>query len=117
MSFLWETDPARSPATPVARPVRWQGLPVLYDLVRRRFGRLGGFVAGLALASTPIAVAISRHNNPDALLMLCCVAAVWCAVRGLEGGRTRWVVLAGVFVGLGFETKMGVALTVVPGIV
>ena len=90
---------------------------LVYDLVRRRFGRIGGFVAGLALAVTPITVAISRHNNPDALLVLCCVAAIWCTVRGLEQGRTRWLVLAGVCVGLGFETKMGVALTVVPGIV
>jgi 4-amino-4-deoxy-L-arabinose transferase-like glycosyltransferase len=89
---------------------------LVYDLVRRRFGALGGFAAGLALALTPIAVAVSRHNNPDALLVLCGVAAVWCAVRALEGGRTRWLVAAGVCVGLGFETKMGVALTVVPGI-
>ena len=89
---------------------------LVYDLVRRRFGRVGGFIAGLALAVTPISVAVSRHNNPDALLVLCCVAALWCAVRGLERGRTRWLVLAGVCVGLGFETKMGVALTVVPGI-
>jgi 4-amino-4-deoxy-L-arabinose transferase-like glycosyltransferase len=92
-----------------------------YDLVRRRFGRLGGFVAGLTLALTPIAVAISRHNNPDALLVLCCVAALWCTVRALEAERsraqTRWLVLAGVAVGLGFETKMAVALMVVPGIV
>ena len=90
---------------------------LVYDLVRRRFGRIGGFVAGLALALTPITVAISRHNNPDALLVLCCVAALWCTVRGLEGGRTRWLVAAGVCVGLGFETKMLVALVVVPGIV
>jgi 4-amino-4-deoxy-L-arabinose transferase-like glycosyltransferase len=89
---------------------------LVYDLVRRRFGRIGGFIAALALALTPIAVAISRHNNPDALLVLCCVAALWCTVRGLEGGRLRWLVLAGVCVGLGFETKMGVALAVVPGI-
>jgi 4-amino-4-deoxy-L-arabinose transferase-like glycosyltransferase len=92
-----------------------------YDLVRRRFGRLGGFVAGLALALTPITVAISRHNNPDALLILCCVAALWCTVRALETAparsQTRWLVLAGVAVGLGFETKMAVALMVVPGIV
>jgi len=87
-----------------------------YDLVRRRFGRLGGFVGGLALALTPMTVAISRHNNPDALLVLCCVAALWSAVRALEDGRARWLVLAGVCVGLGFETKMGVALVVVPGI-
>jgi 4-amino-4-deoxy-L-arabinose transferase-like glycosyltransferase len=90
---------------------------LLYDLVRRRFGRLGGFVAGLGLALTPMMVAVSRHNNPDALLVLCCVAALWFTLRALEDGRTRWLVLAGVAVGLGFETKMGVALTVVPGIV
>ncbi|MGO9489566.1 MAG: ArnT family glycosyltransferase [Solirubrobacteraceae bacterium] len=92
------------------------GVGLVYDLVRRRFGRVGGLVAGLALALTPITVAISRHNNPDALLVLCSVAALWCAVRALEDGRTRWLALAGVCVGLGFETKMGVALTVVPGI-
>ena len=89
---------------------------LLYDLVRRRFGRVAGFVAGLALAITPTTVAISRHNNPDALLVLCCVAALWFFVKALEDGRTRWLVLSGVCVGLGFETKMLVALAVVPGI-
>ena len=89
---------------------------LVYDLVRRRFGRLGGLVAGLALATTPIAVAMFRDNNPDALLTLCAVAAVWFAVRGIDDGRTRWLVLAGLAVGLGFETKMLVAFVVVPGI-
>src|SRR4051812_29940081 len=89
---------------------------LVYDLVRRRFGRAAGFVAGFALATTPIAVAISRHNNPDALLILCSVAALWFLVRALEDGRTRWLVLSGLCVGLGFETKMAAALMVVPGI-
>ena len=87
-----------------------------YDLVRRRFGRPAGFAAGIALALTPITVAMSRHNNPDELLTLLCVAALWFAVRAMEDGRTRWLVLSGLFVGLGFETKMAVALFVVPGI-
>jgi 4-amino-4-deoxy-L-arabinose transferase-like glycosyltransferase len=90
---------------------------LVYDLVRRRWGRIGGFAAGAALAVTPITVAISRHNNPDALLILCIVFALWALVRGLEDGRTRWLVWAGVGVGLGFEAKMGAALLVVPGIV
>ena len=89
---------------------------LVYDLVRRRFGRLAGFVGGLTLAVTPTAVAVSRHNNPDELLVLCCVAALWFAVRALDTGRTKWLVLSGIAVGLGFETKMGVALFVVPGI-
>lgn len=87
-----------------------------YDLVRRRFGRAAGFAAGLTLVLTPITVAISRHNNPDALLVLCSVAALWFLARGLEDGRTKWIVLSGVMAGLGFETKMGAALLVVPGI-
>ncbi len=90
---------------------------LMYDLVARRFGRIGGFVAGLALATTPITVAVARHNNPDELLVLCSVAALWCAIRALDTGRVKWLVLAGVAVGLGFETKMAVALMVVPGIV
>jgi 4-amino-4-deoxy-L-arabinose transferase-like glycosyltransferase len=89
---------------------------LVYDLTRRRFGRAAGFAAGLALTLTPVAVAISRHNNPDALLVLCVTAAVWFLVRGLEDGRTRWVVLSGVAAGLGFEAKMGAALMVVPAL-
>lgn len=80
---------------------------LLYDLVRRRFGRLAGFVAGLALATTPVIVGVSRHNNPDELLVLCSVAALWLALRALDTRRTRWLVAAGLAVGLGFETKMG----------
>ncbi|QEC47345.1 glycosyltransferase family 39 protein [Baekduia soli] len=87
-----------------------------YDLTRRRFGRPAGFVAGLVLATTPITVAISRHNNPDALVVLCSVAALWAIVRALEDGRTRWLVLGGICVGLGFETKMGTALLVLPAL-
>jgi 4-amino-4-deoxy-L-arabinose transferase-like glycosyltransferase len=90
---------------------------LVYDLTRRVWGRAAGCAAGLVLALTPISVAISRHNNPDALLVLCCTAALWFLVRALQDGRTRWIVLSGVCVGLGFETKMGAALLTVPAIV
>ena len=90
---------------------------LVYDLVRRRFGRAAGFVAGLVLALTPMTVAISRDNNPDALVALCCAAALWCLVRGLERGGTGWLVGSAVCAGLGFETKFAIALVVVPGIV
>jgi hypothetical protein len=87
---------------------------LMYDLMRRRFGRAAGSIAGLALATTPIIVAMSRHNNPDELLVLCTVAAIWFVLRALEDGRTKWLVWAGVCIGLGFETKMAAALMVVP---
>jgi 4-amino-4-deoxy-L-arabinose transferase-like glycosyltransferase len=97
---------------------------LLYDLVRRHWGRVAGAVAGLGLAITPIFVAMSRHNNPDALLILCTVGALWCFTRALDKaadeatagkGATKWLALAGVCVGLGFEAKMGAALMVIPG--
>lgn len=91
---------------------------LVYDLVRRRFGRAAGFVSGLILATTPTAVAVFRHNNPDALLMLCATLALWATVRAFETpNKTRWLVLAGVAVGLGFEAKMAAALFTVPAIV
>ncbi|MGC9221683.1 MAG: ArnT family glycosyltransferase [Solirubrobacteraceae bacterium] len=90
---------------------------VIYDLVHRRFGRLAGFVAGATLTITPIQVAMARDNNPDMTVIFCSVLALWFAQRGFETGRTRWLAWAGVFVGLGFEAKMGVAVIIVPGIV
>ncbi|HEY1537929.1 MAG TPA: glycosyltransferase family 39 protein [Solirubrobacteraceae bacterium] len=87
-----------------------------YDMTRRMFGRVAGATAGLVLVLTPTMVAVSRHNNPDALLVLCCTAALWLLVRGLQDGRMRWVVWSGVCVGLGFEAKMAAALMVVPAI-
>ena len=66
-----------------------------------------GFVAGLALATTPITVAISRHNNPDELLVLCSRGGA--VVRGARA-RDRADAVAGAerrrASGLGFETKM-----------
>jgi 4-amino-4-deoxy-L-arabinose transferase-like glycosyltransferase len=87
-----------------------------YDLVRRGFGRAGGFVGGFALAVTPIAVAVARHNNPDVLLVLCSVGALWALVRALQDGRTRWLVLSGGCIGLGFETKMAAGLIILPAL-
>jgi 4-amino-4-deoxy-L-arabinose transferase-like glycosyltransferase len=49
--------------------------------------------------------------------VLCCTAALWFLVRAFQDGHTRWIVLSGVCVGLGFETKMGAALLVVPALV
>ena len=57
---------------------------LVYDLVRRLFGRIAGTTPGIALAGTPIMVAMSRDNNPDALVALCCVAAV--RSRSADGG-------------------------------
>jgi 4-amino-4-deoxy-L-arabinose transferase-like glycosyltransferase len=66
------------------------------------------------MALTPAAVLIFRYDNPDALLTLLLVGAAFALVRALETDRLRWVILAGLFVGLGFETKLLQAYLVLP---
>jgi 4-amino-4-deoxy-L-arabinose transferase-like glycosyltransferase len=92
------------------------GVWVLYLLVRRAFGAWAGVVAALALAVSPVAVAVNRDNNPDALFVTLLVVAAYCGVRAVQKGRFRWLLATAVVVGLAFNTKMLVALVVLPGL-
>ncbi|GAA1911197.1 glycosyltransferase family 39 protein [Streptantibioticus ferralitis] len=87
---------------------------VLYAAVRRRFGPGAGLVAGAVLACTPVAVLMFRFNNPDALLALLMVCAVYAVQRSLEEGRTKWLVWAGVLFGCAFLVKTLQAFLILP---
>ncbi len=89
---------------------------LLYLLVARVFGRIAALVAALALAVSPVSVSVNRDNNPDALLALLLIAAVYVGVRAIESGRLRTLLLSAVLVGLAFNTKMLAAMVVVPGL-
>ncbi|WP_240677130.1 glycosyltransferase family 39 protein, partial [Actinacidiphila soli] len=87
---------------------------VLYAAVRRRFSAAAGLVAGAVLALTPVAVLMFRFNNPDALLALLMVVAVYCVLRALENANTKWLVWAGVAFGFAFLTKTLQAFLILP---
>jgi 4-amino-4-deoxy-L-arabinose transferase-like glycosyltransferase len=87
---------------------------LLMATVRRTFGPAASIIAGLVAALTPAAILIFRYNNPDALLTLLSVGAAYAFVRALESDRIRWLALAGVLVGLGFETKLLQAFLILP---
>jgi len=89
---------------------------VLHNTVKRTLGHRAAILAALMLALTPIFVAMSRYNNPDALLVLLEVGAAWALVRALQSGRTREVLLCGVLVGLAFNVKMLQAYLIVPAL-
>ncbi|MBF6329128.1 ArnT family glycosyltransferase [Nocardia transvalensis] len=89
---------------------------LLWATVRRSFGAAAGLLAGLVLAVTPVAALMFRFDNPDALLVLLMVAAAWALTRAVEDGRTRWLVLCGVFIGLGFLAKQLQVTLVVPAL-
>jgi 4-amino-4-deoxy-L-arabinose transferase-like glycosyltransferase len=89
---------------------------VLHDAVRRTLGPRAAILAALMLALTPVTVLMSRFNNPDALLVLLLVCSAWATVRAIETGRTRHLLLAGLLVGLAFNTKMLQAYLVLPAL-
>nr|WP_235581578.1 glycosyltransferase family 39 protein [Rhodococcus sp. Leaf278] len=88
---------------------------LLRATVKRRFGGAAGLLAGMVLALTPVAALMFRFNNPDALLVLLMIASVWALLRGVETGKTKWLLITGMFVGFGFLTKqLQVMLVVQP---
>ncbi|MBR7677650.1 glycosyltransferase family 39 protein, partial [Streptomyces daliensis] len=87
---------------------------VLFAAVRRRFGPAAGLLAGALLALTPVAALMFRFNNPDALLCLLMVAALYGVQRALEDARTKWLLFAGLCFGLGFLTKTLQAWLILP---
>ncbi|MER6192257.1 glycosyltransferase family 39 protein [Streptomyces cyaneofuscatus] len=87
---------------------------VLNTAVRRRFGPVAGLTAVGVFALTPVAALMFRFNNPDALLALLMTVTVWCVLRALEDGRTKWLLWAGAAVGFAFLTKTLQAFLILP---
>jgi 4-amino-4-deoxy-L-arabinose transferase-like glycosyltransferase len=90
---------------------------LVYAIVRRHLSPQAGLIAGAVTALTPVAVLMFRFNNPDALLVLLVTLATYLTMRGIEDGRVRWGLWAGVAVGLGFLTKQLQAFLILPVLV
>ena len=90
---------------------------LVYATVRRHFSARTALLAGSVLALTPVAALMFRYNNPDALLVLLLTLATSLTLRGIESGRIRWIIWAGVAVGFGFLTKQLQAFLVIPALV
>lgn len=87
---------------------------VLYASVRRRFSAAAGLITMAVFALTPVAALMFRFNNPDALLALLMTVTVYCVLRAMEDGRTKWLVWAGAAVGLAFLSKTLQAFLILP---
>jgi 4-amino-4-deoxy-L-arabinose transferase-like glycosyltransferase len=89
---------------------------VLYDLVRRLFGRAAGLGAALALAVLPASVMTARSDTMDSVMMALLVAAAWLIVVGAQSRRRWLIVAAGAVVGLAFNVKLFEALVALPAL-
>ncbi|MFF3910750.1 ArnT family glycosyltransferase [Streptomyces sp. NPDC001848] len=91
-------------------------LLVLYRLVRRWAGANAALIACTAFLLTPVAVGLFRTAVEDPAFTLCLLLAAEATQRAARDGRLRPLVLAGVWVGLGFQAKMLEAWAVLPAL-
>jgi 4-amino-4-deoxy-L-arabinose transferase-like glycosyltransferase len=89
---------------------------VLYTTVRRWFGPASAVITGVVMALVPVATLIFRFNDPDAFITLTAALAAYAITRAIESGRTRWVALTGVLLGLGFLGKMLAGFLALPAL-
>ncbi len=91
---------------------------VVHGLVRRMTDSSGtALLGGAVFALTPVSVLVFRYDNPDALLVLLLVASAATTQQAIGTRRGgAWMAITGALVGLGFLTKMGAALLVVPAL-
>lgn len=87
---------------------------LIYYLVKPTFGKAAARLASLVIACTPIAVAVSRTNNIDSMLVFTLLLATWMLFRAVRTQKVGWVLGAFAMIGLGFNMKMLQAYMVVP---
>jgi 4-amino-4-deoxy-L-arabinose transferase-like glycosyltransferase len=86
----------------------------LNSAVRRWLGPTAGLLAAGIFALTPVAASLFGKVLEDAALTCALVLAAAAWQRAVLTGRLRWLLLCGVFVGVGFQAKMMQAWAVLP---
>ncbi|WNQ10854.1 glycosyltransferase family 39 protein [Paenibacillus aurantius] len=83
-------------------------------LVKPAFGPAAGRIAALAMAATPVAVAVARTNNIDAMLVFTLLLATRVLFKAVNSGRLWTAVGAFALIGAAFNMKMLQAYMVLP---
>ena len=87
---------------------------LIYILIKPSFGKTSARLAALVAASTPIAVAVSRTNNIDSLLVFTLLAATGLLFKAAKTQKCSWFIAAFAMIGVGFNIKMLQAYMVLP---
>jgi 4-amino-4-deoxy-L-arabinose transferase-like glycosyltransferase len=87
---------------------------LVYHLVRRRFDAWAALFSALAMAITPIGVAMDRFNDVDGCLLLLLLLAALAFSIAAERASRPYLLLGVLFAGLAFNAKMFAAFVVLP---
>jgi 4-amino-4-deoxy-L-arabinose transferase-like glycosyltransferase len=86
----------------------------LYRAVNRLRGTGAALIAAFILAASPATVGLDRGNIADTAMTLFLVLAADAVSAAIVSGRQRYLVYAGVWVGIAFQAKMLEAWLVLP---
>ncbi|MEV6949661.1 glycosyltransferase family 39 protein [Streptomyces sp. NPDC051172] len=89
---------------------------VLHRAVRRWAGESAGLLAAGAFTLTPVVAGMFRTEVEDPAFTLCVLLAANAALRAAREARLRPLLMAGLWVGLGFQAKMLEAWAVLPAL-
>jgi hypothetical protein len=68
-------------------------------------GSIGGLVGGAVYATMPLAVVEAHYLTNDVVMSVLVLGSVLCAVLAVQRKRLRWLLLAGLLLGLGVADK------------
>ncbi|GAA4025427.1 glycosyltransferase family 39 protein [Allokutzneria multivorans] len=91
-------------------------VPVLFSAVRLWIGVRAGLIAAAVFALTPVTVVLARVNIPDTFLVLCMVCAALATSKAIKDGRWPQLLVAAVWIGVGFQMKMTQVFLVLPAL-
>lgn len=92
------------------------GVAVLHRAVRRWAGESAGLLAAGAFTLTPVVAGMFRTEVEDPAFTLCALLAANATLRAAREARLRPLLMAGLWVGLGFQAKMLEAWALLPAL-
>lgn len=89
---------------------------LIYNLVRKRFGRIPARISALFMTLTPIVVADSRTNNMDATLVFFLLLSVYFVQKSVLKSQQRYLWIGFALMGVSFNVKMLQAFMILPAL-
>jgi 4-amino-4-deoxy-L-arabinose transferase-like glycosyltransferase len=91
---------------------------VLMACAGRHWGKRAALLAAVLFYLTPMVVLLSRYATSEHAMTFYFFLLVLCLFRWWEGGRSGWVLLAGIFAGFAYGTKFvgGLFAVLIPGL-